>query len=204
MKRIVVLASGSGTNLQAIIDGCASRRDRRRRRRRGVEPVGGVCAHPCRRCRNRHRTRGPAGRRGQRRHYDTRLADTVASFEPDWVVLAGWMRILTREFLDRFAGRVVNLHPALPGRAARHAGDRAGVGTSRGRRADRIRRDGPPRPRRGCRRRTGSRVASRSGRRVWHTGDIRRRRPRHRARTPRRDAGGPVRIRQLLRSEVPT
>ena len=46
---------------------------------------------------------------------NARLAGAVASFEPDWVVLAGWMRILTSEFLDRFPGCVVNLHPALPG-----------------------------------------------------------------------------------------
>ncbi|RME70087.1 MAG: phosphoribosylglycinamide formyltransferase, partial [Chloroflexi bacterium] len=34
---------------------------------------------------------------------------------PDWVILAGWMRILTMNFLSRFPNRVVNLHPALPG-----------------------------------------------------------------------------------------
>ena len=51
----------------------------------------------------------------ERRRYDTRLAGAVASFEPDWVVLAGWMRILTMSFLGWFPQRVVNLHPALPG-----------------------------------------------------------------------------------------
>jgi len=47
--------------------------------------------------------------------YDRELADIVAFFQPDWVVLAGWMRILSSAFLGRFPGRVVNLHPALPG-----------------------------------------------------------------------------------------
>ena len=39
----------------------------------------------------------------------------VAGFGPDFVVLAGWMRILTMNFLGWFPDRVVNLHPALPG-----------------------------------------------------------------------------------------
>ena len=41
------------------------------------------------------------------------LADVVAAAEPDLVVLAGWMSILTGVFLDRFPDRVINLHPSL-------------------------------------------------------------------------------------------
>jgi phosphoribosylglycinamide formyltransferase-1 len=51
----------------------------------------------------------------ERADYDARLADVVAGFDPDLVVLAGWMRILTMSFLGWFPQRVVNLHPALPG-----------------------------------------------------------------------------------------
>ena len=51
----------------------------------------------------------------ERSDYDARLADVVAGFDPDLVVLAGWMRILTMSFLGWFPQRVVNLHPALPG-----------------------------------------------------------------------------------------
>ena len=47
--------------------------------------------------------------------YDARLADIVSGFDPDWVVLAGWMRILSMSFLGWFPRMVVNLHPALPG-----------------------------------------------------------------------------------------
>jgi phosphoribosylglycinamide formyltransferase-1 len=47
--------------------------------------------------------------------YDARLAEVVAGFAPDLVVLAGWMRILTMGFLGRYPDKVVNLHPALPG-----------------------------------------------------------------------------------------
>jgi formyltetrahydrofolate-dependent phosphoribosylglycinamide formyltransferase len=58
--------------------------------------------------------------------YDLALSDLVARFEPDWVVLAGWMRLLSRGFLDRFPNRVINLHPALPGQfPGTHAIERA-------------------------------------------------------------------------------
>jgi phosphoribosylglycinamide formyltransferase-1 len=113
-RRLVVLASGSGSNLQATIDGCVSGRI-------DAGVVGVVSNRPDAYALTR------AGEAGidtelvirldgeERRHYDARLAGAVASFEPDWIVLAGWMRILTSEFLDRFPERVVNLHPALPG-----------------------------------------------------------------------------------------
>ena len=61
-----------------------------------------------------------------RADYDARLADVVAGFGPDFVVLAGWMRILTMSFLGWFPDRVVNLHPALPGELpGTHAIERA-------------------------------------------------------------------------------
>jgi len=49
-----------------------------------------------------------------RSDYDARLAVYVSTCLPDYVVLAGWMRILTSSFLNQFPNRVVNLHPALP------------------------------------------------------------------------------------------
>jgi len=45
--------------------------------------------------------------------YDRALAEAVARFEPGLVVLAGFMRILGPEFVDRFTGRLVNIHPSL-------------------------------------------------------------------------------------------
>ena len=48
-----------------------------------------------------------------REAYDEALADLVASFEPALIVLAGFMRILTAAFVDRFAGRIMNIHPSL-------------------------------------------------------------------------------------------
>jgi formyltetrahydrofolate-dependent phosphoribosylglycinamide formyltransferase len=47
--------------------------------------------------------------------YDADLAALVRAFDVEWVVLAGWMHVLSASFLDSFPDRVVNLHPALPG-----------------------------------------------------------------------------------------
>jgi phosphoribosylglycinamide formyltransferase-1 len=112
--RLVVLASGSGTNLQAVLDASAAGTldafvvavvsDRpeavalARARRHGVPAIS-----------------LPRRAGEQRADYDARLVDVVAPHRPDLVVLAGWMRILSMAFLARFPGRVVNLHPARPG-----------------------------------------------------------------------------------------
>jgi formyltetrahydrofolate-dependent phosphoribosylglycinamide formyltransferase len=114
MTRLVVLASGSGTNLQAILDACAdgrlpavvaavvSNKDGSAALQRAADagvPYVHVAPHA-----------GEA-----RADYDARLADIVSGFSPDWVVLAGWMRLLSMSFLGWFPAMVVNLHPALPG-----------------------------------------------------------------------------------------
>jgi len=113
-KRLVVLVSGSGSNLQAIIDACANGR-------LPAEVVAVVSNKPDVFALQRADAAGvPAVHVGvhpgeERSDYDARLADVVAGFDPDLVVLAGWMRILTMSFLGWFPQRVVNLHPALPG-----------------------------------------------------------------------------------------
>ena len=57
----------------------------------------------------------PKSRMQERSAYDAELAKMVIRYQPDWVVLAGWMRILSNSFLTCFPNRVINLHPALPG-----------------------------------------------------------------------------------------
>lgn len=113
-KRLVVLVSGSGSNLQAIIAASTT----------GSLPadvVAVVSNRPDVFALQRADAAGvPAVHVGvhpgeDRADYDARLADVVAGFDPDLVVLAGWMRILTMSFLGWFPNRVVNLHPALPG-----------------------------------------------------------------------------------------
>lgn len=114
LTRLVVLISGNGTNLQAVLDGCAAGRltacvvavfsnqaDAYGLRRANQAGVPAFCFPK------------PLG--GDRRSYDTELGKRVEAFDPDWVLLLGWMRMLSTAFLDRFPGRVINLHPALPG-----------------------------------------------------------------------------------------
>lgn len=127
MKRLVILASGNGSNAQVIIDACAS----------GALPaevMAVVSDHGDAKALVRADAAGlPAvhvGRRTDetRADYDARLADIVTGFDPDWVVLAGWMRVLTLNFLGWFPGMVVNLHPALPGELpGLHAIERAHI-----------------------------------------------------------------------------
>lgn len=125
LTRLVVLASGSGSNLQAILDACADGRLR-------AEVAGVVSDQPDAYALERARIAGAHGTLLQRlpgearSDYDSRLTDVVAAAEPDWIVLAGWMRILTMKFLGAFPNRVVNLHPALPGELpGTHAIERA-------------------------------------------------------------------------------
>jgi phosphoribosylglycinamide formyltransferase 1 len=111
--RLVVLASGGGTNLQAVLDACADGR----LDAQVVAVVSDKAASGAlRRAADAAVTAVPLPVEGRdRATYDRLLAEAVAGHRPDLVVLAGWLRILTSTFLDRFPGRVLNLHPARPG-----------------------------------------------------------------------------------------
>ena len=110
--RLVVLVSGSGTNLQALLDACA-------------DPAYGARVVAVGADRDEIEGLARAERAGiptfvrklrdftDRDNWDRALADTVAGFEPDLVVLAGFMKLVSEDFLARFDGRVVNTHPAL-------------------------------------------------------------------------------------------
>lgn len=131
-RRLVVMVSGHGSNLQAILDACDS-----------GTISGTVVAVVSNRpdvfaLQRADRAGVPAVHVGphegeERADYDARLTEVVAGFDPDIVVLAGWLRILTMSFLGWFPGRVVNLHPAKPGEltglhAIRRAWDEAIAG----------------------------------------------------------------------------
>ena len=132
IARLVVLISGNGSNLQAILDACRSgeldaqvvsvisnKADAYglvRARNAGVEAIL-FAKQP-----NESRT-----------DYDARLAVYVSACLPDYVILAGWMRILSSSFLSSFPNRVINLHPALPGMfPGTHAIERAYEAYQRG------------------------------------------------------------------------
>ena len=118
-KKLAVLVSGYGSNLQAIIDAiedeqlpgtqiavvvsdCGNAYGLERAKRHGIPAVH--FPYP-------PRSEGPEARRQK----DRELAQLLKQQEIDWVVLAGWLRLLSAAFLEHFPRRVVNLHPALPG-----------------------------------------------------------------------------------------
>lgn len=109
--RIVVLGSGRGSNFSAILDAARSARC-------DVDIVAVISDRASAPILERARDADlvtslvPFDRR-DRAAWDVKLADTVASFEPDVVVLAGFMRILGAAFVQRFPGRIVNVHPSL-------------------------------------------------------------------------------------------
>jgi len=116
--KIAVLISGNGSNLQAIIDAIHNQVldaeivvvISNRANVYGLERAE-AAAIP-----TRVHTLKPYRKNGRsRRDYDADLATMLQEYGPDWVVLAGWMHILSSTFLDHFPDRVVNLHPALPG-----------------------------------------------------------------------------------------
>lgn len=110
-RPVVLLASGAGSLVQSVLDtastpGCpyevvavVSDRDCEAVTRADGAGLATAVARPA------DHTDRPA--------WDRALTDTVSRFSPEWVVSAGFMRILGEAFLDRFAGRVVNTHPAL-------------------------------------------------------------------------------------------
>lgn len=110
--RIKVLISGSGTNLQAIIDaigrgeiaGRVAEVISNRPHAKGLAraAAAGIPTHVL-----DHRTAA------SREDYDRSLAEHIEATDTDLLVLAGFMRILTDGFVERFMGRLINIHPSL-------------------------------------------------------------------------------------------
>jgi phosphoribosylglycinamide formyltransferase-1 len=110
--RVAVLISGEGTNLQALIDAS-----------RAGAIAGNIVAVVSNRAAAKGLERAKAARipalhvgalRGEARAaYDEGLAATLEPYAPDLLVLAGFMRILSPEFVTRFQGRILNIHPSL-------------------------------------------------------------------------------------------
>lgn len=110
-RRVAVLVSGEGTNLQALIDAeragrlgatvCAVLSDRAEARGLERARTAGIAAHTI------------AVRPTSEPHYDAALREALIELAPDMVVLAGYMRILSPACVGAFADRTVNLHPSL-------------------------------------------------------------------------------------------
>ena len=112
MKKLVILISGRGSNMEAVVRACA--------RERWPAQVAAVIA-------SRPDAAGLAFAASQgiatavvdhrqypdREAFDAALAAQIDGFAPDLVLLAGFMRVLTAGFVDRYAGRMLNIHPSL-------------------------------------------------------------------------------------------
>lgn len=109
--RLVVLASGTGTNLQAILD--------RLHGREGIEVVGVGSDKPAAKALERARSAGidaavfPRDDHPDRESRDVAMGDWIESRKADLIVLAGYMQLLSEGFVARFRNRIVNIHPAL-------------------------------------------------------------------------------------------
>ena len=109
--RIVVLASGGGTNLQAILDQLHGKE--------GIEVAGVASDKPDAFALERAAAaKVPTGVFARddwpdRKARDLAMADWIDSVEADLVVLAGYMQLVSPEFVARVRGRIVNVHPAL-------------------------------------------------------------------------------------------
>lgn len=116
IKNIVVLISGRGTNLEAVVNAAASERWEERL---GARVAAVIC--------NRVDAPGLVRARqsgipwhvvsheefGSRESFDEALARTIDRYAPALVVLAGFMRVLTPGFVRRYEGKLVNIHPSL-------------------------------------------------------------------------------------------
>lgn len=111
-RRVAVLASGSGSNLQALIDdsrladapGQIALVISNRREAYALERarLAGIAALHL-----------PRPRQEPREAYDARLVEALHAADIEWVCLAGWMLLVTPTFLQAFPSRVLNIHPAL-------------------------------------------------------------------------------------------
>lgn len=109
MKSIVILVSGRGSNMQAIVDAAIP----------GAHIAAIISNRPDAGALGFAAERGIASAvvdhkaYSDRTGFDAVLAECIDRFEPDLVVLAGFMRVLTDDFVRRYDGRLINIHPSL-------------------------------------------------------------------------------------------
>jgi phosphoribosylglycinamide formyltransferase 1 len=129
MRSIVILISGSGSNMAALVRAAHAQRWADRLNARITAVIS-----------NRADAKGLGFAQSQglvtevvdhraypsRDAFDLALAETIDKHRPDWVVLAGFMRILGTDFVQRYAGRLINIHPSLlPAFPGLHTHERA-------------------------------------------------------------------------------
>lgn len=108
MKSVVILISGRGSNMQALLEANPS-----------AARIAVISNQPAAKGLAYARARGLATAVIDHRNYparpdfDSALSDAIETFQPDLVLLAGFMRILGEDFVRRYQGRLVNIHPSL-------------------------------------------------------------------------------------------
>jgi|GEM_PF-96483 len=110
--KLVVLVSGRGTNLQAIIDAI----EEKKLNARIVAVISNrKKAYALERARKKNIPTYylPSRKNERREDYDRRLDEIIAPLEPDLIVLAGFMRILSPWFVKKYRLKIINIHPAL-------------------------------------------------------------------------------------------
>jgi phosphoribosylglycinamide formyltransferase-1 len=112
MKKLVILISGRGSNMEAIVRACASEGWPARvaaviANRPDAAGLAFAASHGIATAVVDHR------QFPDRDSFDAVLAEQIDAFAPDLVVLAGFMRVLTARFVDHYAGRMLNVHPSL-------------------------------------------------------------------------------------------
>ncbi|MGL6123993.1 MAG: phosphoribosylglycinamide formyltransferase, partial [Shewanella sp.] len=109
--RVVVLISGNGSNLQAVIDGCDDNLQ--------ADIVGVISNKPdayglVRAHHSEIDTSCVIAHKGESRsEYDARLMTVIEQYQPDLIVLAGFMRFFSDDFVNHYLGRMINIHPSL-------------------------------------------------------------------------------------------
>ncbi len=110
-KNLVVLCSGSGTNLQAIIDAISNGKI-------NAIITSVITNKPCYAIDRAEQNKIPhhlipSKDYPNRESFDNALIKHIDQYKPDFVILAGFMRILTSEFVNHYQDKLINIHPAL-------------------------------------------------------------------------------------------
>lgn len=112
MTRIVVLISGRGSNMQAIVEACQTKAI-------NATVVAVISNNPSAeglkyaQSQNIHTDVLDHKQFDDRNQFDAQLQNLIDAHSPDWLVLAGFMRILSADFVNHYLGKMVNIHPSL-------------------------------------------------------------------------------------------
>ena len=110
--RLVVLISGNGSNLQAIIDNIANKNLPAQIVAVISNKVGAYGLERAKKAGIKHYVL-PYNDFTDREHYDLALKNLIDEYQPDLVILAGFMRILSDEFVEHYSQKIMNIHPSL-------------------------------------------------------------------------------------------